>query len=89
LILLVEINASNSQLASKPELIVRGTALSESAKADLTKGLQQELRQALSVQKGRITNRVYLRRVIGDVAERLLFKKFHSRPLILPVVIEV
>ncbi len=89
LILLVEISASNSQLASKPEIIVRGTALSESSKADLTKGLQQEIRQALSSQKGPITNRVHLRRVIGDVAERLLFKKFHSRPLILPVVIEV
>ena len=88
-ILLVEINASNSQLASKPEIIVRGTTLSESSRADLAKGLQQEIRQALSSQKGPITNRVHLRRVIGDVAERLLFKKFHSRPLILPVVIEV
>ena len=88
-ILLVEINASTSQLASKPEIIVRGTALSESARADLAKGLQQDIRQALSSQKGPITNRVHLRRVIGDVAERLLFKKFHSRPLILPVVIEV
>jgi hypothetical protein len=63
--------------------------LSESARADLAKGLQQEIRQALSSQKGPLTNRVHLRRIIGDVAERLLFKKFHSRPLILPVVIEV
>jgi ribonuclease J len=88
-ILLVEINSSNCQLASKPEIIVRGTALSESARAELTKGLQQEIRQALSGQKGPLTNRVYLRRVIGDIAERILFKRFHSRPLILPVVIEV
>ncbi|HKF36245.1 MAG TPA: ribonuclease J, partial [Ktedonobacteraceae bacterium] len=88
-ILLVEINASTSQVARKPEIIVRGTALSESSRADLTKGLQQELRQALSSQQGPLTNRVHLRRVIGDVAERLLFKKFHSRPLILPIVIEV
>jgi len=88
-ILLVEINASTSQVARKPEIIMRGTALSESSRADLTKGLQQEIRQALSSQKGPLTNRVHLRRIIGDVAERLLFKKFHSRPLILPVVIEV
>jgi ribonuclease J len=88
-ILLVEINASTSQVARKPEIIMRGTALSESARADLTKGLQQDIRQALSSQKGPLTNRVHLRRIIGDVAERLLFKKFHSRPLILPVVIEV
>src|SRR5215472_8605813 len=88
-ILLVEINASTSQVARKPEIIVRGTALSDSARADLTKGLQQAIRQALSSQKGPLTNRVHLRRVIGDVAQRLLFKTFHSRPLILPVVIEV
>ena len=89
LILLVEINASNSQLASKPEIIMRGTALSESSKADLTKFLQKEIGQALSNQKGHVTNWAYIRRIIGDVAERHLFKKFHSRPLVLPVVIEV
>jgi len=88
-ILLVELNASTSQVASKPEIIVRGTALSDSLRADLTRGLQQAIRQALSSQKGPLTNRVHLRRVIGDVAERLLFKTFHSRPLIIPIVIEV
>ena len=36
MILLVEINASNSQLARKPEVIMRGTSLSES-KEDLAK----------------------------------------------------
>jgi ribonuclease J len=39
LILLIEINTSTSQVASQPEIIMRGTALSESARADLTKGL--------------------------------------------------
>ncbi len=89
LILLVEINASNCQLASKPEVITRGTSLSESSKADLTKFLQKEVAQVLSKQKGHVTNWAYIRRMIGDVAERLLFKTFHSRPLVLPVVIEV
>jgi ribonuclease J len=89
LILLVEINASNCQLAGKPEVIMRGTSLSESSKADLTKILQKEIARALSNQKGHVTNRVHIRRIIGDVAERLLFKNFHSRPLVLPVVIEV
>jgi len=87
-ILLVEINASNCQLAGKPEVIMRGTSLSES-KADLTKFLHKDIAKALSNQKGTITNRVYIRRIIGDVAERYIFKKFHSQPLVLPVVIEV
>ena len=88
LILLVEINASNSQLARKPEVIMRGTSLSES-KEDLAKILQKEIAKALSNQKGTVTNRVYVRRIVGDVAERYIFKKFHSQPLVLPVVIEV
>jgi ribonuclease J len=89
LILLVEINASNSRLASKPEVIVRGTALSESSKQALTKGLQKEITKALSNQKGHVTNWVHLRRIIGDVAERHLFQHFHIRPLVLPVAIEI
>ena len=89
LILLVEINASNSQLASKPEVIMRGTSLSESSKEDLTKLLQKEIAKVLSNQKGHVTNWVHIRRVIGDVAESHIFKKIHSQPLILPVVIEV
>ena len=87
-ILLVEINASTCQLARKPEVITRGTAWSES-KADLTKILQKDIAKALSTQKGPITNRVYIRRIVGDVAERSIFKTFHSQPLVLPVVIEV
>jgi hypothetical protein len=87
-ILLVEINASTCQLARKPEVIMRGTALPESTK-DLAKFLHKEIARALSSQKGPITNRVYVRRIIGDVAERYIFNTFHSRPLVLPVVMEV
>src|SRR5713226_2769411 len=83
LILLVEIKASNSQLASKPEVIMRGTALSES-KEDLAKLLDKELKKVLATQKGRVTNRVHLRRVISDVAEGHIFKTFHSQPLSSP-----
>ena len=86
--LLVEINASTSQLANTPEVIMRGTSLSE-AKEDLTKLLDKELKKVLSHQKRHVTNGAHIRRVIGDVAERQIFKKFHSQPLVLPVVIEV
>jgi mRNA degradation ribonuclease J1/J2 len=68
---------------------MRGTSLSESSKEDLTKILQKDIAQVLSNQKGHVTNWAHIRRIIGDVAERLLFKKIHSRPLALPVVIEV
>ena len=87
LILMVEINASTCQLARKPD-IMRGTALPESTK-DLTKFLHKDIAKALSNQKGIITNRVYIRRIIGDGAERSIFNTFHSRPLVPPIVIEV
>jgi ribonuclease J len=87
-ILLLEINASTCQLARKPEVIMRGTALPESTK-DLAKFLHKDIARELANQKGPITNRVYIRRIIGDVAERYIFKKFHSHPLVLPVVMEV
>ena len=89
LILLVEINASTSQLSNTPDVIMRGMSLSDAAKADLATVLQKEITRALANQQGHVTNRVHLRREIGDVAERLLFKRFHIRPLVLPVVIEV
>jgi ribonuclease J len=89
LILLAEINAANSQLASKPEVIMRGISLSEASKVDLTKFLQKEIAKVLANQKGHVTNWVHIRRIIGDAAEGQLFKKFHSQPLVLPVVIEV
>jgi ribonuclease J len=88
-ILLVEINASTCQLARKPDIIMRGTSWSESTKADLTKFLQKDIARALSNQKGNATNRVYIRRIIGDVAERSIFNTFHSQPLVPPIVIEV
>ena len=59
------------------------------SKENLTKVLGKEIAKALSHQKGHVTNWVHLSRVIGDVAERLIFKQFHSQPLVLPVVIEV
>ncbi len=87
-ILLVEINASTSRLARTPEVIMRGTSLPAS-KEDLPKVLDKEIAKVLSTQKGHVTNWVHLSRVIGEVAQRHLFKQFHSQPLVLPVVIEV
>jgi ribonuclease J len=88
LILLAEINAASSQLAGKLDVIMRGTSLPTS-RENLAKFLQREIAKALSNQKGRVTNQVHIRRIIGDVAERQIFNKYHSRPLVLPVVIEV
>lgn len=86
-IVMAEINTADGQLITNPEIIVRGSALSDSK--HISAGLMQELEKKLASQKEKVTNWAHMRRMIGDTTGRYLYKKFHTRPLILPVVIEV
>lgn len=88
LIIMAEVSASTGQLVGSPELIIRGSSLKD-ARADLSSFLGKELARELSMRDGKVTNWVHIRKLIGDIAEKYIFKKFHSRPLVLPVVIEV
>lgn len=88
LIIMAEVSASTGQLTGSPELIMRGSSL-KTMKEDLTAFLGKALERELSVRTGKVTNWVHIRKLIGDVAERHILNKFHSRPLVLPVVIEV
>lgn len=88
LIIMAEVSASTGQLIGAPELIMRGTSLRD-MREDLSSYLGKELQKELSARDGKVTNWVHLRKLIGDTAERYISKKFHSRPLVLPVVIEV
>ncbi|HZE87867.1 MAG TPA: ribonuclease J [Methylomirabilota bacterium] len=87
IVVLAEVKASDGQLAAKPEIILRGSALSD--RDGVSAMLMQEIEKTLSLRKEKITNWVYVRRLITETAGKLLFKKFRTRPLILPVVIEV
>lgn len=86
-IVLVEIDSSTGQLVGKPDVIVRGFIAEKSAL--LNSNLMQDFKKALSGRKGRITNWVHIRKLIGDISERRIFKDLRRRPLVLPVVIEV
>lgn len=88
LIVLAEINASTSQLADRLEIIMRGTSLPID-REELTGYLAQAIQNVLTSHQGPVTNQIHLRRMVGNVAERLLFDSFHSQPLVLPIVIEV
>jgi ribonuclease J len=87
-IIMAEISATTGQLAGSTELIMRGSAL-KGMKEDISLSLGKEIEKELSVRKGKVTNWVHTRRLIGDIAERYILKKFHSQPLVLPVIIEV
>lgn len=85
--IITEVDAQTGTLVDKPDIIIRGFADKEVD--DMKKALFQELQKSLSRKNGKVTNWVYLRKMIGEISEKRIFREFRRRPLILPVVIEV
>ena len=86
-IILAEVDSNNGQLVGNPDIIVRGFTTSHDIPR-LNAKLLQDFRKAL-YNKKRVVNWIYIRKMIGEIAERRIFKELHRRPLVLPVVIEV
>lgn len=86
-IIIIEIDSSNGQLVGRPDIIVRGFTGFDAKK--LAGKIFLDIRNVLRGKKGRLTNWVYVRKLIGEVCERRIFKELARRPLVLPVVIEV
>ncbi len=84
IVILAEIDASNAQVADI-NVIVRGLPNQEAE--EISKNLNGQVRGALK--NGPVKNWIYVRKSIGDAAEKYLFKTLKRRPLVLPVVIEV
>lgn len=89
IIILAEIDSGNGQLARNPDIIIRGLAPNAYDAKRLNARLMQDLHKALNPRKARVTNWIYVRKLIGEVAERRIYKDLRRRPLVLPVVIEV
>lgn len=86
-IVMVEIKASNGQLVAPPEVVARGSYITDTK--EVTESLGADLEKILSAKKEKVTNWFHIRRTVGETAERHLYKKLRTRPLVLPVVIEV
>lgn len=86
-IVLAEIDSENGTFLNKPELIIRGFSNFNTRR--LQERLYKDLRKRLQGDKGGIKNWGYLRKIVGQEAERAIFKMIRRRPLVLPVVIEV
>lgn len=86
-IVMAEIDYSNGQIVDKPNIIVRGFSVQETK--DISIGLSKQLRNSLSQKKTQVTDWIYMRKFISEVAEKYISKNFRKHPLILPVVIEV
>lgn len=87
IIVMTEIKASDGQLAEHPEIIARGSYLTDTK--EVSQSLSAEIEKVLSSHKEKVTNWFHVRRTIGETSERFLYKKLRTRPLVLPVVIEV
>lgn len=87
IVILVEIDGSTGQLANPPIVVVRG--LSGQEAEDITGQLQRLIKNVLSQRKEKIKNWIYVRKLLGDEAEKYLSKHLKRRPLVLPVVMEV
>lgn len=86
-IVLAEIDSSNGQLTEMPNIIVRGLSVQETQ--DIVKNLAKQIKNSLSQHKQPVRDWIYVRKFIGEVAEKHIFKNLRKRPLVLPVVIEV
>lgn len=82
-VILAEIKESDGQLVADPSIIIRGSAFTD------TSGLISEIKKALSLKNEKVTNWAHIRKLITEITGKHLFKKFRTRPLIVPVVIEV
>lgn len=86
-IVLAEVQATDGQLADAPEIIVRGSSLTDIK--EVSKNLKAEIAKALGTRTEKVTNWAHIRKLISEVVGKHLYRKFRTQPLILPVVIEV
>ncbi len=87
IIVIVEIEAATSQLLGTPQIISRG--FSGVDIKELEQKLGGEVRNLFKGKKGKVSNWVYVRKLIGEITERILYKKLRTSPMVLPIVIEV
>lgn len=87
IIILCEIDSVNGQLVGNPDIIIRGFSVDNPKKLKVK--LLQDIRGILGKRKGRVTNWMYTRKLVGETAERRIFRDLRRRPLVLPVVMEV
>lgn len=86
-VVMVEVDSETGQMVNKPVVISRG----QSGKVNkaVNEKLPKALTSVLSKKRGRVTDWLYIRRLVYETSENSIFKSTRSRPLVIPVVIEV
>jgi ribonuclease J len=85
----VTIDSQTGRLLSDPDLITRGLALG-SGQGDLIADAQARIREALSrTYKEGATDQAVIKKAVHDSFSQLVWERTRSRPMIIPVVVEV
>jgi len=83
MIILAEVDSGTGQLIGAPDIIVRGLASASYDVKRLNSRLMQDIHKMLNPRRARVTNWTYIRKLIGEVAEKRIFKDLRRRPLVL------
>ncbi len=86
-IIMAEVDSATGKIVDAPTIIARGLSSQESTL--LNKNLGGQLKSTFSARTDRMNDWIYVRKLIGEIAEKNIFKALRKRPLVLPVVIEV
>lgn len=85
-IVLAQISSATGEFIQDPDIIIRGFSIQDNKK--LNSKIISDLKGALK-KRGRITNWQHVKKLIGDITERRIYRELQASPLVLPVAIEV
>lgn len=83
----IKIDSSSGNLVGKIDFATRGF-IYDKAKL-LFHLLELDIKKTLNKHRGQVTNLPFMRNLLSEHIEKLLFKKTARRPLVLPIIVEV
>jgi len=85
-VVMAEIETQTGQLTDFPDVTARGFMLDGKKLGSI---IGKQLQDILKTHQGVVTNWPYIRKLVSEVSQKVLFRQLRREPLIIPVVIEV
>lgn len=86
IVALVSVDREKGELVGRINFITRGFITGSKSFFNF---LEQDVKKTLNRHRGRVTDLPFVRNLLSEHLEKLIFKKTTRRPLVLPIVIEV
>lgn len=88
-VVMAQIDSETGEVIEKPDILIRGFTIDKGQNQRLSEMMSKELKGATKNKKQRIIDWNFVRKTMGEATEKVFFKEFRRRPLVLPIVIEV